>query len=258
MLLYANDWYIFPYTVRAGSNALVRGLSVTNVFGERFWIQAAGAKDTQSWQGWGLFANSATDDILDVSDRHVTVLSTAPKIQDSESQEVQWFIRDEMANMVWAIEHKLQGGTGEGIAGHERAVYNNEVDSTPTQTGGPQLRYQLETLVPEHWIPMLPVAIDPAQGDIALERGVVVRARPDGTIFTLPARGRVLNPTGVLPYRVREEEVTRAGTRVSRVVCRTRWLNGETFVWIARRKTAGSGEGSSGLKYDLAKFEQNE
>jgi hypothetical protein len=163
-----------------------------------------------------------------------------------------------MANMVWAIEHTLQGGTGEGVAGHERAITHGEIDSTPAQTGGPHLRYQLETLVPEHWIPMLPVAIDPVQGDIALERGTVVRARPDGTLFTLLPRGRVLNPSGVLPYRVREEEVTRAGTRVSRVVCRTRWFGGETYVWIARRKTAGSGEGSSGLKYDLARFESTE
>src|SRR4029453_2545987 len=123
---------------------------------------------------------------------------------------------------------------GEGLAGHERAVNDEEVDSTMPERGGPQLRYQLETLVPEHWIPMLPVAIDPVQGDIALERGVVVRAQPDGTIFTLPPRGRVLTPTGVVPYRVREEEVTRAGTRITRVVCRTRWLGGETYVWIAR------------------------
>jgi hypothetical protein len=165
------------------------------------------------------------------------------------------FLRDEMANMVWAIEHTLQGGSGEPLAGHQRAVSRKEVNSTPSQTGSPQLRYQLETFVLEHWIPMLPVAINPLQGDVALERGVVVRARPDGTIFTLPARSRVLNPTGVVPYRVREEEVTRAGTRVSRVLCRTRWFNGQTFVWIARRKTAGSGEGSSGLKYDLARFE---
>ena len=59
-------------------------------------------------KGWGLFANSATDEILDVSDRHVTVLSTAPKIQDAELQEVQWFIRDEMANMVWAIPDRAR------------------------------------------------------------------------------------------------------------------------------------------------------
>jgi len=33
---------------------------------------------------------------------------------------------------------------------------------------------------------------------------------------------------------------------------------GDTFHWIARRKSAGTGEGSSGLKYDLARFEQGE
>ena len=142
--------------------------------------------------------------------------TAATAVLQGDSIEEVRFLRDEMANMVWAIEHKLHGGTGEGLAGHERAVYNDQVDSIVPEPG-PLLRYQLETPVPEHWIPMLPVAIDPVQGDIALERGVVVRARPDGTIFTLPARGRVLNPTGVVPYRVREEEVTRAG--YARLTC---------------------------------------
>jgi len=36
------------------------------------------------------------------------------------------------------------------------------------------------------------------------------------------------------------------------VANRSRWLDGSTHLWIARRKTSGQGEGSSGLKFDLA------
>jgi hypothetical protein len=46
--------------------------------------------------------------------------------------------------------------------------------------------------------------------------------------------------------------VPRAGTSVVRLCCRSRWIDGSTHLWIARRKSAGAGEGSSGLRYDLA------
>lgn len=252
MTVAANDWFVAPLTVPVGSLCEVDTLIVHDVFGGRTVVPRANDLSGDPSRRWAMFASTSSGD----APFFLMPPAAATAVLQGDSIEEVRFLRDEMANMVWAIEHKLQGGTGEGLAGHDRAVAHGEVDSTPAQTGGPQLRYQLETLVPEHWIPMLPVAIDPVQGDIALERGVVVRARPDGTIFTLPPRGRVLNPTGVVPYRVREEEVTRAGTRITRVICRTRWLGGETYVWIARRKSAGSGEGSSGLKYDLARFEQ--
>jgi hypothetical protein len=40
-LVYANDWFVIPYTLPAGTIATVRGLEVTNTFGERFWIEGA-------------------------------------------------------------------------------------------------------------------------------------------------------------------------------------------------------------------------
>jgi len=42
-LLYANDWFVVPYTLPSGAIATVQGLVVTNVFGEHFWIAAAGS-----------------------------------------------------------------------------------------------------------------------------------------------------------------------------------------------------------------------
>jgi hypothetical protein len=229
-------------------------LVVHDVFGGRTIVPGANDVTGDPSRRWAMFAStSAAASASGPAPFFMIPPSAATAVQQGETIEEVRFLRDEMANLAWAVEHRLQSGTGEASAGHERAVRHDEIDNTAPGTGGPLLRYQLETEVPEYWIPMLPVAIDPVNGDVALERGVVVRAREDGTLFTLPPRGRVLNPTGVTPYRVREEEVTRAGTRVLRAPCRTRWLKGETFVWIARRKTVGSGEGSSGLKYDLAR-----
>lgn len=263
VLLYANDWYIFPYTVRAGSNALVRGLSVTNVFGERFWIQAAGAKDTQSWQGWGLFANSATDDILDVSDRHVTVLSTAPKIQDSESQEVQWFIRDELANMVWAIEQQVRAPNGQIVRGAELAMetrrYFVDMLGAPVQAPAATnaaYRYDLMTRVPEQWIPFVPVHKEGDNRLTKLQRAAMPRLiegdpNPPARVRPRTQLLRVgLDQTPREHLFVENEEVPRAGVQVYDGFRRTRWYNGQTFVWRGIQKRVGRGEGSSGLAFD--------
>jgi hypothetical protein len=255
MTVAANDWFVAPLTMPVGSLCEIDLVLVHDVFGGRTIVPRANDLSGDPTRRWAMFASTSPRG--DVRQFMVPPAAATGVLQGDAIEEVR-FLRDEMANMVWGIEHRLQGGTGEPIAGHERGVAHGEVDETLPEAGGPQLRYQLETLVPEHWIPMLPVAIDPVNGDIALERGVIVRARDDGTLFTLPPRGRVLNPTGAVPYRVREEEVTRAGTRVTRVPCRTRWIGGETYVWISRRKTAGSGEGASGLKYDLARFDRQE
>ena len=63
--------------------------------------------------------------------------------------------------------------------------------------------------------------------------------------------GRVLRPTGLSPYRVAEEEVPRSGTRVLRAMRRTRWVDGSTQLWTARRRRAGQGGAASGLRYDV-------
>src|SRR5205823_15092156 len=58
-LVYANDWFVLPCTVDGGCAATVRGVAVTNVFGERFWIEPAGAGAESSWQRWTMFSLSA-------------------------------------------------------------------------------------------------------------------------------------------------------------------------------------------------------
>ena len=51
--------------------------------------------------------------------------------------------------------------------------------------------------------------------------------------------------------RIGDEEVPREGTRLLRDYAMTRWTNGQVFMWARRRRLVGSGEGSSGLRFDL-------
>jgi hypothetical protein len=48
-----------------------------------------------------------------------------------------------------------------------------------------------------------------------------------------------------------EEEVPAAGARVVRQYQYARWVDGSTVLWLGRRKGAGRGEQSSGLRFDV-------
>jgi hypothetical protein len=247
MLIAGNDWFEAPVPQTVGTLCQIDALVVHDVFGGTTLVPRADTLDEA--QRWSMFSTTSP---AGTAPFFLLPPSAGPSVQPGQLIEEVRFMRDEMANMVWAIEHMLEGGIGQALAGQERAQAAAAIATSPAATPSTAaLRYLLETLVPENWIPFLPVAIDPALGDIALERAAVIRANPGGGLFAVPPRSRILQPPGLLPYRVREEEVTRAGTRVSRVPMRSRWFDGSTHLWIARRKAAGAGEGWSGLRYDL-------
>jgi hypothetical protein len=52
------------------------------------------------------------------------------------------------------------------------------------------------------------------------------------------------------PYFLHEEEVPRAGVRVTQAFQRTRWHDGRVYTWVGVRKQTGRGEGHSGLAFD--------
>jgi hypothetical protein len=52
------------------------------------------------------------------------------------------------------------------------------------------------------------------------------------------------------PYFVHEEEVPRAGTRLTQYYANTRWTGGGVFTWFRAQKQVGRGEASSGLGFD--------
>jgi hypothetical protein len=91
-------------------------------------------------------------------------------------------MRDEMANMVWGIEKRVQGTSGEPL---DRKFESNRLSTTqelrlPVDAvvvpGGAPLNYTLQTPVAANWIPFLPVkkaGATPLNWSIQLQRGVV-------------------------------------------------------------------------------------
>jgi hypothetical protein len=266
-LVYANDWFLIPYTLPTSSIASIRGMMVTNVFGERFWIESAGGGLDDKWQRWSMFTISTKGDANEVADTSLLLLPTVPKIQESSPLEEIVLIRDEMANMVWAIEKTIPLPTGHSKSGGEAAIethnfYQRLVKENPPATPAPNPAYKANisylamTSVPEQWIPFVPVHLDGNNNrKIQLQRAAMPRIlEGDSSLKPRKVRSRtVLMQLGLNkkePYFIHEEEVPRAGIIVTQSFQRTRGHNGQTFVWLGVRKQTGRGQGSSGLAFD--------
>jgi hypothetical protein len=240
-LIYGNDWCVIPYVVPVGTLSEVAGLLVRDAFGEATLIRAAGRGRDASWQRWAVFTLS-TNRADGQADQRLLLPPSLTNSMEGEAIERVVFLRDEMANLVWAVERIVPAASGGGIDAY--AVARAPASSAAQPARHPtdaQARYALGTDVPENWHPFLPVRVPGNLRSMQLQR-----ARMPGAAREI--RGRVL--AGPAPYFINEEEVPRAGKVVIRAFQRARWTSGGTFVWLGRRVTTGRGEGSSGLAFD--------
>jgi hypothetical protein len=145
-------------------------------------------------------------------------------------------MRDENANMAWAVESTVQAPSGDPRSRRDEPRAPLPAGPAP----GTDLRYLLATSVPKHWIPLVPVPTD-GNGGFVLRKGTVTA--DDEAVGQL-LRGK--------PVTFHEEEVPREGVRVRRVPSLLRAADGSRVRWIARRVSIGHGEGSSGFAFDNA------
>jgi hypothetical protein len=121
-LVYGNDWFVLPYTLPIGTVTDVKGIALTNVFGERTWIEPLREPASADFGTWSMFtlstppASEATPPLA-----RLVLLPTAPKVQESTAQEQVVLVRDEMANMVWGVERQVPLPSGAPKGGHEAA-----------------------------------------------------------------------------------------------------------------------------------------
>jgi hypothetical protein len=266
-LVYSNDWFVVPFSVEGGSIAAVAGLAVTNVFGERLWIDAAGRGLDDDWQRWGMYGVNIRGEGALAADTSLLFLPVVPKVQESEPLEEIVLMRDEMANMVWAIEKAIPAGDGRGRSGGSAARETRAYFERLVAGGGgssavvafdndAKIRYDAMSAVPENWVPFVPVRAEGSNRAMLLQRAAMLRVIEGDPAAPLPVRPRTsllrsgLDDPTPTSYLVPEEEVPRAGAHVTLSYQRTRWLDGRVFVWSGARKRTGRGEGSTGLAFD--------
>jgi hypothetical protein len=264
-LMYANDWFLFPYRMDVGSMAKVRGIAVTNVFGERTWIEPAGAGPDDAWQRWAMYLMSTEGTGNEPADTSLVLLPTVPSVQQGKPLEEVLMLRDEVANMVWGVEKTVPLATGQGKPGAEAARETRAYFERLLSTGAPmvvpgapgaQVRYRVMNSVPENWIPFVPVHLPNDVRGMQLQRAAMPRFLEGGPKPPPRIRPRTsllragLDAEPREAMFIHEEEVPRAGVRVTQAFQRTRWRDGRAWLWLGVRKQTGRGEGSSGLAFD--------
>jgi hypothetical protein len=248
-LTYSNDWFILPYELDSNTICEIKGIVVTDVFGQNSLVAPAVQDPEMNWQQFAFFHQTEHNNAT-VNESIFYLAPAVGKLMEGEDLEKVNFIRDEMSNMVWAIEHTVPSQAGGGYM-LKRTIPT--LQAFEPAEGEAKIRYVLGNTVPDNWIPFIPVQkqvpAGQAPGEIRLQRARM----PQGT----RALSRVLTecqPT----YFIEEEEVPRAGVIIRQSFQRTRWLNGKTFLWLGRRKQAGRGEGLANLLFDqILPIQQN-
>jgi len=233
LLIHGDDWYLTRLDVPSGSLCWIDSLTVTDVFGSAIAIPRADAPPGTSWTMF-----STTDQSSDSTAPFlVAPASAAAALQASSPLEEVHLLRDETADMAWAIERIVEDPIGNPIT-----LSPAPESTTPTDSPA-ALAYQLATALPANWFPLLPFLT--SAGGLALVAGTVEgSSQTPQTILV-----KQLSSEG---FQLPQHEVSRSGLRLQRVACRTRTPDGGATLWVARRRHIGAGEASSGLRYDQA------
>lgn len=235
---YSNDWFLMPVEVPFGTLTRVRQLVVTDTFGVQTAIPPVRA--AADGDGWTMFTATGDDEGLLLPPVLSHVVESAP-VEDVR------FVRDEMANLAWAVEHQVESDAGGALDRHEASRVDRI--APPPSSGDGALRYRLATTVPAHWVPLLPVRRDDT---LLLERGQMLPDADAGGQVPTRILGRVLEPEREALH-LYDEEVPRSGLRVTRSYQYARGPDGSHHLWVGRRVTpARSGEARSGLRFDVA------
>jgi hypothetical protein len=249
-LVFGNDWFVIPLELPVGSISQARSLVVTDTFGIRTNISHYSEVDAAD-SDWRMFNLSpAHADGATAAAAPSTLFFLAPTTVsplESASVEEVLFLRDEMANVAWGVERAVENLLGRPLNRYESFQKARQAGGQALSRMNAQevaeLAYKLGSEVPDYWIPLLPAQVSPRS--YKLRRGAILT--PDGRDSVKPA-GQVLEPRR--PLAINEEEVSRAGIRITRAYQYARWADGSTHLWVGRRKRPGRGEGSSGLRFD--------
>jgi hypothetical protein len=240
-----------PFDLPYGAVAKVTKLTVKDTFGVT--VQIPASRDAGR-PGWTVFQHTAPGDTSALADLFVLPATLRHALEGPALEEVAYF-RDELANLVWGVERIVQGPSGEPVSLARLAPKVSLRQQIPGDIGDARIIYRLMTAVPENWIPFVSVPLGGVPlGSFAteLQRRPLLRFRDDGTTEVINPRGVLMRPPGEQFLRLAAEEVPREGIVVTRSFQSARTADGRTVLWIGRRQRVGTGEGSSGWRFDTA------
>ena len=250
-----DDWLLAPCRLPAG--ALARGGEVTvfDTFGRAHAVRSCAEQDgpARVWRFFELTGDTGPGDALRVVDSGPTEPTTkgpwlflAPVLAGrTESRPIEEvaLVRDEVANLAWGIELRVESAAGRTV---DRAALARAALIPPPGASPDAWRYLLATPVPDHFVPLVPVQT--AEGGLALRRGRLAVAAEEGGVEARGALGTILEPGG--PLSIHDEEIPATGATITRTWQMARTGDGGVVVWVGRRKSPGRPRHSPGLGYD--------
>lgn len=273
--VYSDDWFLIPLRLPVGSLARVTRLRVIDTFGASHRVLPVAFNDQRhadrptgrGARPWAYFELSGDPSPLIEIEGSPTVeqesrlapwLFLPPVVVSTLSGkplEQVGFIRDEGANLAWAIEASIEGPTGHPLRRRHLWALANPPDAKPAREDGADTepnaeswRYRLQTRVPPYWIPLVPERAHEGSKDMRLRRARMLAWDDISERWAKGAKGQLLAPHRPLWFF--EEEIPRGGVEVSRHWQLARGGDGELHLWMAREKRPGRGERGSGLRWD--------
>ena len=197
--MYGNDWMLCPLKTEIGKYIEVENIEVYDTFGIKSTIRhRAGLKDTGPktfGQRWQMFTNTPVrvsdfDNLMTAARYNyangLLFPASLVKTLEGESLEEVSLLRDEMANMVWGVETRIEDGCGSSLDAKLLAAevgqymedeYDKLVEQATVQVENVQVsaeevvtevktdrksdyKYSLMNSVPLNWIPFVPQHLD--------------------------------------------------------------------------------------------------
>lgn len=268
--MYSHDWMITPLEVETGCIVDVKGIIVTDTFGERILIDHTPEQNDAHEPGvrfddrWSMFATSREDAWRSSNFSACPGMLFPPTLLRNEEskplEEVQ-FLRDEMANMLWGVETIIDNGCGGTWDGKNMSdavlavVDERNNQSAEIEAEDADYSYIIQNRVPLNWIPFLPQHIPGDARDIRFRRGKMpLYLKEQGYLPVRPSTELLEAETdqdgNIIPRFINEEEICGYGVKLVHTAQRTRWFLGESFNWTGFRTVISSYQANSGLMFD--------
>lgn len=268
--LFGEDWYMVPLEQNVGTLRKIISLRIHDNFGSTFEIGPVLDTSTDSSR-WSMF--TLVDKNGTAPDGSIFFLpNTISNMLESEDMEEVTFIRDEMMNMVWAVENKYEKD-GKVIDRNDELAMEEEGKEAErkkfrSQKGSYPMYLEMAE-VAENWIPFFPVAIGSQSAQMALKRGKAAQI-PGVPYNPTDPKGKIVNESSI----VNEEEIPAAPISLVRKynlvnlgrneqwvlekdisgkwsIRRTDAGTANLILWSSREKLAGKKVPLKDLKFDI-------
>ena len=171
--LYSDDFWMLPVRLPAGSLARISHIDVRDTFGGSHRVRSTAALDQAAVgvgraRPWAFFELSGDPSANAGETPWLLLAPNTASSLDSRPVERVSFVRDEAANLAWAIEELIETPTGRPL---RRRLQAGLLDRPTAPASGDAWRYRLQTPVPPFWIPLVPEPIATGSSQIRLRRG---------------------------------------------------------------------------------------